>query len=306
MVLVGHILSVSGYNVPVFIQNVGVMLFFILSGFLITYSSMRKENYTATEYLIDRASRIFVPYVPALLFIAAAGIIFKLSGPIDIGTFISNAVMLQDFPLHRYIPFPEFERLGTGRVLWSVAVEWWFYIAFGVLFFWGRLSYVIIALCVPAIIVVVYNATLGFLFFTWCFGAVLAVLADRKFPWAIVFLLTTPLAIYRLAIVGGGIYDLHLQLLCSVSMISFVVIIKNVQLPRWSLNISKWIASYSFSLYLVHYTIMEIFISHPMGGLITFFVSNAVAILMYAIFERHHRAFSAWVKRRVIGVTSSI
>ena len=66
-VLLGHDLSAVGYQHPkLLFQNLGVVVFFILSGMLVTRSVMNKpDGYRFADYLIDRGARIFVPYVPA-------------------------------------------------------------------------------------------------------------------------------------------------------------------------------------------------------------------------------------------------
>ena len=50
-------------------QNIAVLIFFILSGFLITYSTLRKKtfarNYSIFNYFIDRFTRIYVAFIPA-------------------------------------------------------------------------------------------------------------------------------------------------------------------------------------------------------------------------------------------------
>lgn len=77
LVVIGHLLSfykVYGYKEDggqFIIQNFGVVVFFILSGFLIAYSVNGKNpDYGFKEYFIDRASRIFIAFLPALVVIA--------------------------------------------------------------------------------------------------------------------------------------------------------------------------------------------------------------------------------------------
>ena len=44
LVLIGHVTSVSGHELKVTIQDLGVVLFFFLSGFLITTTAMKKDS----------------------------------------------------------------------------------------------------------------------------------------------------------------------------------------------------------------------------------------------------------------------
>src|SRR5687768_1318327 len=81
LVLIGHSLSFFGFYVaypklPV-IQNLGVVIFFILSGFLIISTILRKgDDYNFKDYFIDRFARIYVAYIPALVFVLLMDRIF--------------------------------------------------------------------------------------------------------------------------------------------------------------------------------------------------------------------------------------
>ena len=75
LVVIGHGISFFGIfklvqqpNFPS-IQNIAVLIFFILSGFLISYSTFRKSNYGFKQYFIDRFSRIYTAFIPSLLFV---------------------------------------------------------------------------------------------------------------------------------------------------------------------------------------------------------------------------------------------
>src|SRR5688572_4916424 len=58
--------------------SIGVTIFFVLSGFLIAHTVARKASaggYSFREYFVERAVRIYLVYVPAVL-VAAAAIAF--------------------------------------------------------------------------------------------------------------------------------------------------------------------------------------------------------------------------------------
>src|SRR5690242_15486371 len=78
MVLVGHGLvffSVGNWLKPPaspYIQNVGVLLFFVMSGFWITatlITNAARPEYSFLDYFIDRFARIYSALIPALLLI---------------------------------------------------------------------------------------------------------------------------------------------------------------------------------------------------------------------------------------------
>src|SRR5579871_846039 len=81
-VLVGHIASRTGSQNPkFFIQDFGVILFFLLSGFLIAGTTLNKPtSYNFANFVFDRGARIFVPYIPAVAFLVTVGLLFRLDG----------------------------------------------------------------------------------------------------------------------------------------------------------------------------------------------------------------------------------
>jgi peptidoglycan/LPS O-acetylase OafA/YrhL len=75
MVCVGHAVRffAGGFNQPWPLpHNTGVVLFFILSGFLITYTLIERSkdpSYGFGTFLIERTARIYSGLIPALLLV---------------------------------------------------------------------------------------------------------------------------------------------------------------------------------------------------------------------------------------------
>ena len=114
LVLVGHATQyyLSGINPLGQFESFGVLIFFILSGFLVCSSVLQKsarEDYRFEHYLTDRICRIFVPYVPALVFVAAADAVmrrhpaFPYQADESLGAWLGNLAMLQDYPLFQVL-----------------------------------------------------------------------------------------------------------------------------------------------------------------------------------------------------------
>ncbi|QEE43652.1 acyltransferase (plasmid) [Rhizobium sp. WL3] len=289
-VVVGHVISAAGLPLNVTIQDLGVVLFFILSGFLVTVSALRRDSFR--DYFIDRAARMFTPYIPCLIIILLMGIALDLPGPHDITTLWANIWMLQDFPGYRYLPLPEFERLGTGRQLWSVAMEWWLYMGFGAVFFASKLPLWAVPFILVGLFIAAFNATVGSLTFLWAAGALAAFVWGRlpPAPWAVLCAICSALCIYRYKIAPDEFYDVRLGLLLAVTFFTGLLAVQNVTWPRWVAVTSAAVASYSYSLYLIHYTVM---VAIPGEGLIrvalVYLASNVIAVVLYWLFERHHR-----------------
>jgi len=305
LVLIGHAMSAEGLQNPKLLyQNLGVATFFILSGLLVTHSVLSKpKDYGFTDYLIERGARIFVPYVPAVAFIVICSVA-RTGGPTDPFTVIANLFMLEDYPLFRYVSwFPEIDRVGNGRPLWSVAVEWWFYMAAASLYFARRLPAWSWVLIVPGLFVMFFNASVGALGMVWIAGAVIAMLffkLPRLHPTAdaLLFSAFALTAAYRLVLVQGNFYDLELSLLLALTL---VFGLKLVEGWNWLNRLEKPIAglaAYSYTIYLTHYTVMSaVTFSHGITRVLAVIIAaNLVALVMYWLFERHYRTVASALK----------
>lgn len=115
------------------------MLFFLLSGFVISYSSEeRTKKPGGTQmYLLHRFRRIYPLFLLSLLvtYCSDSWISGRFSD-VDFKTLIGNVLMLQDIDwLKRGAWIAPF---GGNEPLWSLSYEWWFYILFLPLLKWIR------------------------------------------------------------------------------------------------------------------------------------------------------------------------
>lgn len=104
-----------------------VLLFFVVSGFVIYYSSIaRDRELTFRSYFIRRFRRIYPPFVLALLitWVAACVDVGGLADPRPL-ELVGNLLMLQDTNVASWVaPY-----LGN-TALWSLSYEWAFYLLF--------------------------------------------------------------------------------------------------------------------------------------------------------------------------------
>ncbi|SDX07854.1 Peptidoglycan/LPS O-acetylase OafA/YrhL, contains acyltransferase and SGNH-hydrolase domains [Lutibacter oricola] len=120
-----------GINVGILFRfgSEAVILFFVLSGFVIKYSWEKSTDKSFHSYFIRRFIRIYIP----LFFIFLIGYLLKcysegaLANP-EWKTLLGNIFMLQDvISLKPNVVSPTY--MGNG-LLWSLSYEWWFYMLF--------------------------------------------------------------------------------------------------------------------------------------------------------------------------------
>lgn len=121
-------LRIKGFNLTPLISfgQEAVILFFLLSGFVIQYAYLRSKDKSFKTYFFKRFLRIYIPLL--CVFVANYFIAAAYTKPMDWFTLAGNLLMLQDISFLKpnviCDPF-----LGNGP-LWSLSYEWWFYMLF--------------------------------------------------------------------------------------------------------------------------------------------------------------------------------
>lgn len=144
---------------PAFFAQGAVMLFFIMSGFVICYSTGKIEPGQSPpggfkDYFIKRFRRIFP------LFVMAMGLGYLADSyaahtwlPADPRTLLGNLAMLQD--ARGYKPGVYFDTFHNGPA-WSLSYEWWYYMMFFPLliapFAWRARKYIVFTLAALAFV----------------------------------------------------------------------------------------------------------------------------------------------------------
>jgi peptidoglycan/LPS O-acetylase OafA/YrhL len=134
--------------------NDAVMVFFVLSGFVIAFVASTSET-TPSNYLCARLSRLWSVVIPAL----ALTVIFDYAGSRWDPRIYDGAWFAADHPLWRVFANAFFVnqlwflnvRPFSNGPFWSIGYEFWYYIAFAILHFVkSRIRWVgfIICLCV--------------------------------------------------------------------------------------------------------------------------------------------------------------
>ena len=176
------------------------MVFFVLSGYLVGGSvlkALRKGRWSWKDYMVKRLTRLWVVLLPALL----VGLFFDwggmhlfpgvdsiYAGPVGQGVVINlpqhlsatvlfgNALFLQKILVRT---------AGTNESLWSLANEFWYYIAFPALVLaslgsqkaWRRVVYAVAVIGIGFFV----GREISLLFSIWMLGALLS-LAPLRVP----------------------------------------------------------------------------------------------------------------------------
>ena len=336
-VLVGHASAVFGAEGRLSTAGtLGVGVFFILSGFLILQSSLsrlRKPAPHFAPYMIDRVARIFTAYVPALILVAAINAALPLghwgqqgtsTGPV---AFLGNLFLLQDYPAFQIIRRTVGDALyvrayNTAEPFWTIPIEFWIYVVFGLAFFGlfnrERPSRLLSAiLCVVALPVVIWNAAAGGgngLTLVWLIGAAAGYVWSTA--WcrsrhlvqigSVVVVAALICLLGRGAKLGWNFQDIGFIAFEALLILGAVSLVEGMSdLPRLLRGACTFLASYSYSLYLVHNTVLVVVrqtLYDRLGAAalpVALILAHAAAYALYLGFERHYRQVGRWLKRRL-------
>ncbi|MDR7073346.1 acyltransferase family protein [Fictibacillus barbaricus] len=258
-----------------------VIIFFVLSGLFISRSVLKalyEEKWSWKTYLINRLSRLMVVLVPALLLTLVLDIIavkfFEYEGYtnayMNLKNFVGNLFFLQNVYVDVY---------GSNAPLWSLNYEFWYYILFPILLLLilnkrkvAKLFYFLSAI----LIISTVGVRMSTYFVIWLIGTSILLLPKtnllkhRLFPIMSFALLLIVLPVRPLVMTGRlftnqwtenlFIVDLLIGLVFGFFIYSLLHVtsnsIRNIEFS-WFGGISKRITAFSFSLYLIHYPIIN-------------------------------------------------
>lgn len=298
------------------IPNIGALIFFILSGFVIAHTlSVKSESssYGLAAYGIERFSRIYTAFLPALLMIAGTDHLMQYLGhplvgdPIDFRTLFGNLTMRQGLPSDWGV------RHLAPRQLTSVAVEFHIYFFVGAIFFLlkGRNVWT----C-GMVAVLFSTMPLGYfsnmpgpdraLFAMWLAGFAAYYIAKPIKPnqsqsilSAVAFII---LILYWARHRTSNDYDLSNYPALALAFLALVMLTQRTRLiGRTASRAIRFAADYSFSLFLIHLTIVKLVLivpaPAPLRIAVAILAANGLAILFSLAFERHYKRVAESIKR---------
>ena len=327
IVMIGHVLILNGlYSYESALGGLppyAVMVFFILSGFVISYSiNLKDKAYGFNNYLADRFARIFSVVIPTLiltLILGLMGIAINGIAPFSMNPwhFVSTLFMQQEnlvlLKIQYYLPNePQYNIIGffgENLPLWSLSLEWWNYVFFGFVFYLGTSKYRMpqyMLFLVSVLFVIMYalfpgRASSG-LSFIWFGGVVIHYILNNGFQvkksgWlAIAFLTLTAVQ-----------YEINQQLsivFCALFFATSIIHFQQSEAPAWNsfFKLFKWPGNYSFTLYSIHYPILLFtlaFVKDPIiNSIVVIVFSNLISFLFYHLFENRYKRLATFLKEK--------
>ncbi len=317
-----------------------VMIFFVLSGFLVGGKVMldqRAARFSWFSYLIDRFSRIYLVLVPALLLTLlcdrlgahlfahapaydgsawspALNFDYRLRGGWT--TFSCNLANLQ------FVACPAY---GSNGPLWSLAMEWVYYLTFPILLVLLRgpklrVNYAcrVAVVALAAAIGCRYASGLILLYPVWLMGVVARFAVGRiRLGWPVVAAATAALLVsltakrFGLLLPTVGDYAIGASVALLISSAPLLGI-------RFAARLNKALADFSYSLYAAHFPLVLFILAGfqeagrferrvPVSPAhLAVFVGAALAVygatyLLARATERHTATVRQWLKRRLAG-----
>lgn len=264
-----------------------VMVFFVLSGFFICSSIFRKlsqRKWRWMDYILDRGTRLYVVLIPGLLlgllwdwigihFFNQTGIYSARLVPFGHHIAANNLTISSFFANLFFLQTRFTDIFGSNDPLWSLFNEFWYYVLFPSVLLsilWGRKraygKMILPFLFAGVSAWILGSQLLGFI--VWLSGGLLPI-APRIVPskdsarWKL-FLYTGVSAVLFVACflaarvrAASTVADLSVGF--SFSLLVYLLLSFNFSMSPWLQKLSKSLASFSYSLYILHFPLFYLF-----------------------------------------------
>jgi peptidoglycan/LPS O-acetylase OafA/YrhL len=298
LIQIFYLISSKGYQ--------SVMIFFVLSGFFISssvVSSVAKSKWSWSIYMNQRITRLGVVLLPALLLTfmwnELSLLIFQdqaLIGEMNGPAFWMNLFFLQGIG-----PFPSI-MFGENDALWSLSIEFWFYILFPCMLLafcsksaTGKIAYGVAAIALGLFL----GKQVMPLFAIWLLGTVVLLIPDFKAPrklWYRLVLLSVPLTAFAGAfLLSGRSKGFLINFIVGLTFASLLYVIRVLFNQRTYQSQSALrslvlrTAGFSYTLYLTHFPINNLLVSYlngnklqPSAASFIIFTAIVLATILYA------------------------
>ncbi len=276
-----------------------VIIFFVLSGYVIAHVSLKREK-TLADYTISRFARLYSVVVPAIIVTVIAdqiGISIQpelYSGP----WFEDSYPAIRVFGSLLYLNELWFISIRTfsNGPFWSINYEFWYYVVFAIAFYLkGNLRlFLLVITCL------LIGPKILFMLPIWGIGVLAYYISERKifsinFGYLMFISSLITLCLYCFLDTRQYYMDFTKELINEdalreylrwgrnfianylVALIVFINFIGvatiskgNITIPDKAGKIIRHLSSYTFSLYLMHYPLLHLFAAITENGVLVF------------------------------------
>ncbi|MEH3045715.1 acyltransferase family protein [Sphingomonas adhaesiva] len=318
VVLLAHVNDWGGQAIPFFtpaVASQGVLIFFVLSGFVISYVVTRREG-DWRSYAVARAARIYSVALPA---IALTFLIDAVAPPLPHWIVDDTAVTAAPLQALAGLTFlnelwSHHIQLGSNSPYWSMGYEVPFYICFGLALFLqrGRKWLVLLAIAI-------YGPRIAIMGTIWLMGAATQLVCRRRLvgrgAGIVLFVASMAVIMTVNALVWFGMMswtdspifwhrlrDLPADFLIATAFAAGIVGIdaacRGMTPPAGLARAIQWWAGCTFTLYLFHVPLSQALVGlspallRGSGGVVTLLV--AIVLVTLAIAELTERRKVWW------------
>jgi peptidoglycan/LPS O-acetylase OafA/YrhL len=312
-------------------ENIGVLAFFIISGFLIAKTAQKSvmRGGNLGEFMIARAARIGTPYIVLLAILLVVERLLYVDGQnlkymiveLDWQTFWLNCLMLFNNPAMNILSNVTGTGLlsagtfGTFAQAWTLVIEWWIYLVFGVLYYTirqpGRWTLPRLALLAFSLIVPLYSLVHGnALVIAWVIGMTCLIFHDRlmrvdRSTKLLILFWCTFIAIARCAVTRNDLYDAIFVLFAGSGLMTLYFMTEaRAEATSVGSRIVTFFSDISYSLYLTHLSVLiaavhlfPALLDNPAAGVALFVLCNLVGFAFYWSVERHYPVVARYLTR---------
>jgi len=319
-----------------FIGRPAVMIFFVLSGYLVGTSALRAQRlgkFSWSNYLLSRTTRLYVVLLPALLMTALIDglgrwtlktrplylTLWENSPDHTIASLDTFPIFLGNLLFLQNILVPPF---GSDGSVWSLPNEFWYYMLFPTiaLIFFGH-SRRLIHLSVAAGIAILCYGPILMLFFVWIAGVCVGWAAEnRPIQTRIArrIIVSTSLVAIALAIfaqtlhrIGGFALDFAFTL--PASLLLWALLSAPPRSENAYAKTAIFFSEMSYSLYLTHLPLITMLFvlmtrgeqwpvdtRHVLLFLVPVGASFVFAYITYWLFESRTDIVRRWIKSHLV------
>ena len=335
MLPTGHGLLAKAFYLLTQGGHTAVVVFFVLSGYLISgsiFRSLEKGSFSFPLYVTHRLARLWSVLLPAIILcgmLDLIGIHFSHAYPLYLGAVRNSTTdnAVQHLTLrYAFDSFFFLQRsgdvFGSDVPLWSLAYEFWYYLLFPIALLLWRVRPArqrVVLLCSLVFVAAIAGWQVLLLFPLWLAGVTLHFLPPIQLSARSRYVATTIFCIgfyaltVALHIFTGAVSSMVLMYVVGLVTTLFLWVVLSAREERHYTRyegVSRFTADFSYSLYAVHFPMLLLFTAFVAGTerwvptplhLLTAAVGLMLALIwgwsFSRVFERRAPLLQAWLAR---------